>query len=105
MLNLLLYPYVERETFDATPLYQLPSSLKEFSFQKKSASSDADIIDFSAYLEACVLLNDDVLLPLLVLLKEHLEAIQVCLGKIGSGLWMPSTPYLSFNQHLDTSSC
>lgn len=91
------YPYVERETFDATPLYQLPTSLKEFSFQKESASSDTDIIDFSAYLEACVVLNDDVLLPLLVLLKEHLEAVQVCLGKIEQWI-MDAKHALSFLQ-------
>lgn len=75
-------PYVECNTFDATSLYQLPPRLRDFSFYKKDTLFETKVIDFSAYLEGCVLLNDEVLLPLLVLLKEHLETVQVSLGDI-----------------------
>lgn len=47
------------------------------------------LIDFEAYFNTCMLLHDDVLLPLLVLLKDHLEATQVCLGEIERWISMP----------------
>lgn len=76
------FPRVEKETFDTTPLHKLPSHLNEFSFRKTNEFDSDGFVDFTAFLNDCMLLHDDIVLPLLVQLMHHLELVEVCLGRI-----------------------
>jgi hypothetical protein len=57
-----------------------------------SAEDDATFPDYEAFLDTSLLLNEDVLIPFLTKLKEHLELVQVFLGEIDA--WL-----------METSSC
>jgi hypothetical protein len=81
-LEFVALPRVEHVTFDATPLYQLTQDMKEFSLCETKKFDPDGFINFESYFNDCMLLHDDISLPLLVRLKHHLELVQVCLGRI-----------------------
>jgi hypothetical protein len=80
------------EDFDTEPLRVLPESLRLFEPKKDDAKG---VTDFKAFFSTCLITHEDVLLPLLSKLKEHLEKVQVCLGRIDEWV-MQSTKNIEF---------
>ncbi|KAL3797980.1 hypothetical protein HJC23_013218 [Cyclotella cryptica] len=77
----LVFPEDKQKTFDITPLARLSGGLD---FLQPTFVSGC--IDFNALFETSLLLHDDIVLPYLVKLKEHLELVQVCLGMVDEWL-------------------
>jgi hypothetical protein len=77
--------------FWLAPLYELPAELNPNNmFQPPYSKDDSGVatkfIDYDLFFENSLTLHATILKPFLVRLKDHLEAIQVCLGKIDEWL-------------------
>lgn len=75
------------KSFRTVPIASLPSQLSEI-FQP-TFESGSKFVKFEAYFKKSLILNDEVLGPFLAMLKDHLESVQVCLGKIDA--WLMAT--------------
>lgn len=73
----LVFPTDEKKGFDMTPLVQLSSGLDLL-----QPLFVLGCIDFGTLFETSLLLHDDIRLPFLIRLKDHLQLVQVCLGTV-----------------------
>eukprot|EP00956_Cyclotella_meneghiniana_P013593 scaffold19742_cov69-Cyclotella_meneghiniana.AAC.1 len=71
--------------FSLEPLKVLPECLGMF----EPAKDETGHVDFRTYFRRSLVLHEDVLLPFLSELKNHLEEVQVCLGAVDE--WVAST--------------
>jgi len=90
------------QTFDTSPLSRPPSGFDDIIVVKYTP--DTKFIDFIDFFRKTLLLNDDTLEFLLPKLKEHLEAIQVCLGVLEEWLMQPMKN-VSFINSVFEKSC
>ena len=67
-----------QKSFNLDPLTELPESVGIFQPKKDETRH----VDFNTYFSRSLVLHEDVLLPFLGELKEHLEKVQVCLGAV-----------------------
>lgn len=67
-----------QKCFNLDPMKELPESIGIFQPKKDEALH----VDFNTYFSRSLVLHEDVLLPFLWELKEHLEKVQVCLGAV-----------------------
>jgi hypothetical protein len=79
------------KAFCLKSLCELPAGLNDLFVVKYQAAPYEAFIDYDAFFRTAIVLHDDVLEPFLVKLKQHLESIQVCLGKIESWLLEPKS--------------
>jgi hypothetical protein len=82
------------EWFCVESLVRLPAELnpnKMFQppFSKDDSGVAAKFIDYDLFFENSLSLHDTILKPFLATLKDHLGAVQVCLGKIDEWLMVP----------------
>lgn len=77
----------EEAWFNLRPLLNLPDGLNMFHPQREKSG----FINFRALLQMSLMLHDDMLLPFLAKLRDHLESVQVCLGNIDS--WLMETAH------------
>jgi hypothetical protein len=72
--------------FCVEPLYSLPAELNPNDMFQPPYSKDTKFIDYDLFFENSLSLHDTILKPFLATLKDHLEEVQVCLGKIDEWL-------------------
>jgi hypothetical protein len=82
------------ELFFFEPLFKLPAELNPSNmfqppYSKDNSGVAAGFIDYDLLFENSLGLHDTILKPFLATLKDHLEAVQVCLGKIDEWLMVP----------------
>jgi hypothetical protein len=80
-----------QESFSMKTLSDVPADLKGLIVVNYQAAPYQAFVDYDAFFKSAVVLHDDVLEQFLVKLKQHLESIQVCLGKIESWLLEPKS--------------
>jgi hypothetical protein len=81
----------DQDEFSMKPLLELPAGLNDLFVVKYQAAPYKAFIDYDAFFKTAIVLHDDILEPFLCKLKQHLESIQVCLGKIESWLLEPKS--------------
>jgi hypothetical protein len=75
--------------FRLAPLFKLPAELNLFQppyLKDMCKGVVTKFIDYDLFFENSLGLHDTILKPVLAALKDHLEAVQVCLGKIDEWL-------------------
>lgn len=79
-IQFITYPESSEMIFDLRPLKIFPTSLM---LQPIYKTDFVSLIDYELFFERSLgALHQDVLVPFLVKLKDHLETIQVCLGEV-----------------------
>ena len=90
--QVVVWKEVVNNSFHVEPLIIFPDEcLKLFEVKRDQFG----FIDFNSYLNTSLMLHDDILVPFLEKLRDHLEHVQVCLGKIDEWL-MKSENNVSF---------
>lgn len=74
------------KTFDMKPLSQLPAGLGGIFIVRYQPAPFNKFIDYRAFFQSVLVLQDEVLEPFLAKLKGHIESIQVTLGEIETWL-------------------
>ncbi len=95
-IELISQPEVNVHTFDSLPLTQLPSCFDDLVVARYKEAPYSNFIDFNdCFRKALMLFSENALGLLLPKLKDHLEAVQVCLGEIHEWAIQPTND-LSF---------
>jgi len=89
--ELITYQGRDLNAFCLKSLCEIPAGLNDLFVVKYQAAPYHAFIDYDAFFRTAIMLHDDILEPFLVKLKQHLESIQVCLGKIESWLLEPKS--------------
>ena len=84
-------PECSKKEFDMTSLSDLPTGIGNLFVVKYQAEPFTMFIDFKAFFECAIMLNDEILEPFLAKLKCHIESIHVCLGEVESWLLEPKS--------------
>ena len=84
-------PECSKKEFDMTSLSDLPTGIDNLFVVKYQAEPFTMFIDFKAFFECAIMLNDEILEPFLAKLKCHIESIHVCLGEVESWLLEPKS--------------
>lgn len=77
------------DTIEMKALMKLPDGLDGTIVHKYMAEPFSMYIDYGAFFEKSLLLDNEVLEPFLAKLKEHLMSIQVCLGEVETCVMEP----------------
>ena len=78
MTQVVAFKEVVTQTFNMRPLLCLPEGLNMFEPKRERSG----LIDFRSLLRTSLMLHDDILLPFLWKLQDHLELAQVSLGSL-----------------------
>jgi len=78
MTQIVAFKEVVTQTFNMRPLLCLPEGLNMFEPKRERSG----LIDFRSLLRTSLMLHDDILLPFLWKLQDHLELAQVSLGSL-----------------------
>jgi hypothetical protein len=91
MTQIAVFKEVAERSFSVRFMIELPERLEIFKVHTVHTKELgwSDIIDFNFILRSSLLLHDDILLPYLDKLRNHLEHIQLCLGEIDTWLMSP----------------
>ena len=84
-------PESSKKEFDMNSLSDLPTGIDNLFVVKYQAEPFTMFIDFKAFFECAIMLNDEILEPFLAKLKCHIESIHVCLGEVESWLLEPKS--------------
>lgn len=84
-------PECSKKEFDMKPLSDLPAGIDDLFVVKYQAEPYTMFIDYKAFFECAIMLNDEILEPFLAKLKFHIESIHVCLGEIEEWLLEPKS--------------
>ena len=84
-------PQCSKKEFDMTSLSDLPTGIDNLFVVKYQAEPFTMFVDFKAFFECAIMLNDEILEPFLAKLKCHIESIHVCLGEVESWLLEPKS--------------